>query len=150
MAHTYTNHLYHGVYSTKGRRPWLEPAMIPELANIVGSIIRDRKGRMLVFNAMHDHVHFLAMFPSSLAVAVMYRDIKSISTDWIKERFPHLRGFAWQGGYSSFTVGLGNLEEVSRYIYNQQERHRTRTFEEELLAMLKQCDPNYDTQYVFD
>jgi len=124
--------------------------MIPELANIVGSIIRERKGRMLVFNAMPDHVHILAMFPSDLAVSVMYRDIKSISTGWIKETFPQLRGFAWQGGFSSFSVSQGNLEKVSRYIYNQQERHRTRTFEEELLTLLKQSNIEYNPRYVLD
>ena len=150
MGHTYTNHLYHGVYSTKGRRSWLDPQIIPELANIIGSIIHGRKGRMLVFNAMPDHVHLLAMFPPSLAVSDMYRDIKAISTDWIKEKFPHLRKFAWQGGYSSFTVGRRNFEDVSQYIHNQQEHHRVRTFEEELITLLELAGIEYDLRYVFD
>jgi len=124
--------------------------MVSELAKITGSIIRERKGNILVFNAVPDHVHLLAMFPPSQAVSDMFRDIKAISTNWIKERFPHLRDFAWQGGYSSFTVGPSAVEAVSRYIDNQQERHRAETFEEELLSLLKQCGIEYDPRYVVD
>ena len=150
MPHSYTNHLYHGVYATKGRRPWLESNMIPSLASVTGTIIRERKGSLLAFNAMPDHVHLLAMFPPTVAVSNMYRDIKAISTNWVKETFPPLRGFAWQEGYSSFTVGPSTLERTKLYIQIQQERHRVKTFEEELITLYEQSGIHYDPRYIFD
>jgi REP element-mobilizing transposase RayT len=149
MSHTYTNHLYHGVYSTKERRPWLEPNMISQLASVIGRIVHDRNGNLLAFNAMPDHVHLLAMIPPAAAVSTVFRDVKAISTNWIKETFPHMRDFAWQGGYSSFTVGMATLEQATQYIRNQQNHHQTRTFEEELISLLEQCGIQYDPRYVF-
>ena len=150
MAHTYTNHLYHGVYSTKERRPWLEPDMVSRLTEITGGIIRARKGNLLAFNAVPNHVHLLAMFPPTVSVSDMYRDIKALSSSWIKETFPHMRGFAWQNGYSSFTVGMATLESATQYIRNQQNHHHEKTFEEELIFLLEQCGIPYDPRYVFD
>ena len=150
MPQSYTYHLYHGIYATKERRPWLEPNMIPPLAGVTGDIIRKRKGSLLAFNAMPDHVHLLAQFPHTAYLPDMYRDIKAISTNWIKEAFPHMRRFAWQRGYSSFTVGMATLERVTKYIRVQQSHHRVRTFEEELISMLDQCGIQYDLRYLFD
>ena len=144
MTHTYTSHIYHGVYSTKGRRPWLESDMVSRLAEVTGGIVRGRRGKLLAFNAVPDHVHLLAIFPPTVRIDEMFRDIKAISTNWIKETFPHLQGFAWQIGYGSFTVGMATLESATQYIRNQQNHHREKTFEEELISFVEQHGLVYD------
>ena len=149
-AHTYTNHLYHGVYSTKERRPWIEPGIVTRLTEITGGIISKRGGSLLAFNAMPNHVHLLALFPHTVYIPDMYRDIKAISSGWLKETFPRMRGFAWQSGYSSFTVGMTTLERVKTYVQIQQEHHRTKTFEEEILRLLDESGVKYDPRYVLD
>jgi len=144
MTHTYTSHIYHGVYSTKERRPWLEPDMTSRLASIKGGIIRERGGKLLAFNAMPEHVHLLAIFPTTERVSDMFRAIKAISTNWIKETFPQMQGFAWQIGYGSFSVGMATLESATQYIRNQQNHHQVKTFEEELKSFVEQHGLVYD------
>jgi len=73
-------------------------------------------------------------------VSYAVRDIKSNSSRWIHETFDNLRGFAWQTGYGAFAVSCSNLNEVKRYIGNQPEHHRVRTFKEEFIAFLKRHD----------
>ena len=78
----------------------------------------------------------------------MLRDIKSNSSDSVHEQCT--RDFAWQEGYSAFTVSHSALDEVKGYIAQQKEHHRKRDYKEELLAMLKLNEVEFDERYVFD
>jgi len=60
-----------------------------------------------------------------------------------------LRGFAWQDGYGAFTVGQSQVEALKRYIATQKERHKKRTFEEELVALLNKYGVQYDERYIW-
>jgi len=40
--------------------------------------------------------------------------------------------FAWGRGYGAFSVSHSNLDSVARYIADQGEHHRVRTFTDEL------------------
>jgi len=108
------------------------------------------KGRLLECNAMPDHIHLLAAFPPALAVADMLRDIKSVSSDWVRRRFGKTKPFAWQEGYSGFTVSISNKENVIAYIRRQQIHHQETTFEEEYLGLLQRAGYSYDPRFVFD
>ena len=39
--------LYHLVFSTKDREPWIDPAWRPELHAYIGGVVRNRKGQLL-------------------------------------------------------------------------------------------------------
>ncbi|MFB3892498.1 MAG: IS200/IS605 family transposase [Phycisphaerae bacterium] len=149
MGHTYTNLMYHGIFSTKERRPLLGAIPMAELTKVVGGIIRDRDGKLLAFNGTENHVHLLAFFHPSRSVSDMFRDIKAVSCDWVHATF---RGvlFSWQSGYGAFTVSKSNSPAVERYIVGQVEHHRKQTFEEEFKRILELHGIEYDIRYVFD
>ena len=66
------------------------------------------------------------------------------------QEFPHIKEFAWQEGYSVFTVSKSAQESVRVYIMNQKEHHRQRDYKEELLALLNLHEIEFDERYVFD
>ena len=66
----------------------------------------------------------------------------------MKELSPKLAKFHWQGGYGAFSVSQSNLEEVIRYIENQEEHHKRVTFQDEYRAFLKAYGIAYDERYV--
>jgi REP element-mobilizing transposase RayT len=150
MGHAYTTLMYHGVFSTKHRIEMIKPEIIPELARVAGGIVRDRDGRLLAMNGTANHVHLLAVFHPKHAVSDLFRDIKAISSGWIHRRFPALRHFAWQSGFSAFTVSRSREGKVEAYIAGQAEHHRKQTFEQELIALLQRHGIEYDERYVFD
>jgi len=45
-------------------------------------------------------------------------------------------------------VGASSREDVKSYIARQEEHHRTRSFKEELMAMLQRADIDFDEAYV--
>jgi len=56
--------------------------------------------------------------------------------------------FAWQDGYADIRVSPSQLGTVRAYIAGQEEHHRKRTFEDELLALLDKAGGSYDKRYV--
>jgi putative transposase len=150
MAHTFTKLLYHCVFSTKQRRPFLTADVMERLVPFVGGIIRERSGKLLAMNGPADHVHLLAILPARRAVSDVLRDVKAGSSGWIHDTFPDVRDFAWQEGYGAFTVSTSGKRGVMDYIERQQRHHAKMSFMDEFLLLLKKHEVEYDPQYVFD
>jgi REP element-mobilizing transposase RayT len=69
--------------------------------------------------------------PSNLCLADFVQKIKGASSHWINEQKLINAKFSWQRGYGAFSVSASQLEVVKKYIQNQDEHHRRKTFEEE-------------------
>jgi hypothetical protein len=115
----------------------------------LGGGVRDERGIALAINGMPDHIHILAKLHQDKGISEVVRGLKSVSSAWIKKTFPAMDGFSWQGGYSAFTVGESRVEDVRRYIENQETHHRKRTFEEELTALLEAHRVEYDRRFLW-
>ncbi|HQR09350.1 MAG TPA: IS200/IS605 family transposase [Gemmatales bacterium] len=148
MPSTYTKLYYHIIYSTKERRPLIDSVWEERLYSVIGGIIREHQGVLLAAGGMPDHVHLLVSCRPTVALSSLLRDIKSNSSNWVHEQFT--KDFAWQEGYSAFTVSHSGTPEVKDYIAHQKEHHRKRDYKEELLAMLKLNEVEFDERYVFN
>jgi REP element-mobilizing transposase RayT len=150
MPSTYTNLLYHIVFSTKNRKPFIQPDLRDELYPYLGGAIRDEGGILLERGGMSDHVHLLVKLPATIAFADFLRTIKANSSGWVRKRPDFPTGFAWQVGYAAFTVSESQAEFVRRYIQNQERHHRRRTFKQELVTLLKKNRIEYEEIYLWD
>jgi REP element-mobilizing transposase RayT len=150
MGHTYSNHLYHIIFSTKDRCGLIADAYREELHRYVCGIAENLDCTVIRFNSVADHVHLLCKIKPALSVSEFVGKIKSNSSRWMKERFELPYGFGWQSGFSSFTVSGSSVEDVKRYIENQQEHHRTVSFAEELKVFLDKHGITYDPEHYLD
>src|ERR1043165_4073967 len=150
MAHTYTNLLNHFVFSTKNRQPLLDAKLKARLFPYLGGIIRELDGVCLGVNGAEDHVHILASMQGKIAPADFIGKVKANSSGWVHKTFPNQRAFAWQVGYSAFSVSCSQREPVRNYIAKQEEHHRRTSFQEELIAFLKKHEIQYDERYLWD
>jgi len=149
VSHTYTNILIHALFSTKDRRPWLNAEVREEVFRYRGGTINELGGQSLLVNGPSDHVHMLFVQPSTLSLAAVMGKIKSNSSGWFKHRWREHRNFGWQTGYAAFSVSKSQVEQVKRYILDQEEHHRRMGFQEEVIAFLKKQGITYDPRYVF-
>ncbi len=147
---TFTNLLFHIVYSTKFRKPTIEKAWQDELYGYVGGIIRENKGSLICMGGVKDHVHLLAKLSPTIAISDMLRLIKTNSSKMVNERIRPKTTFEWQVGYGAFSVSESQVGKVKDYILNQEEHHRHRTFQEEFIAMLERHQIKFDPKYVFE
>lgn len=149
MAHTFTNLLTHVVFSTSGRVPSLAEIIRSDVHAYMGGILRELKTDALVIGGTEDHVHLLIRLRSETTLADCMRVVKTNSSRWIKERWPERRAFAWQAGYSAFSVSESNRSKVIRYIQNQPEHHRRISYEGEFVTLLKRHAVQFDEQYLW-
>jgi len=150
MTHTYKNHFFHIVWSTKHREPVITTDIKESLHAYMGGIVRDYEGSLLKINGMPDHVHLLLSLENLSVYNDLIRDIKSSSTKWAKKNYPSLKNFGWQEGYGSFSVSGSIINNVIKYIENQETHHQKRSFEEEYLDFLNKHGISYDPRFVFD
>ncbi len=74
--------------------------------------------------------------------------MKANSSGWVHETFPAIKDFAWQGGYTAFTVSESQSARVREYIQKQKEHHRKVGFQEELIALLRANKIDFDERYI--
>jgi REP element-mobilizing transposase RayT len=150
MANTYTSLHYHIVFSTKNRERWIMPDIEQRIWAYLGGIAKDNKMQPIQIGGIEDHVHMLFGAPATLAPSKIAQVIKGGSSAWIHETFPAMRGFAWQDGYGAFTVSMSSVPDVAAYIRSQREHHRTKTFQEEYLALLQKHQIDYKECYLWE
>jgi putative transposase len=100
---------------------------------------------LIVTGGTNNHVHILIALPAATPLAKAIQDLKGNSSRWLNQKSP---GFAWQEGYAAFSVSQSNKQAVMNYICDQPEHHARRTFEEELVAMLRKSEIEYDPRYI--
>ena len=74
------------------------------------------------------------------------RVIKCNSSKWVHETWPTRSAFAWQTGYGAFTVSQSQVEKVREYIRNQEEHHRDKPYQHELIALLEAHEIEYQEE----
>jgi len=122
MANTYTNLLYHIVFSTKDRVPMIRQDLQERLYEYMGGIIRGEGGVLLEIGGVADHVHLLTKLKADTAVAVLLR----------------------------LSVSESQAAKVRQYIRTQESHHAKVSFKDELIALLKKHRIEYDERYLFD
>jgi hypothetical protein len=58
--------------------------------------------------------------------------------------------FAWQAGYSAFTVSKSQEGRVRIYIKQQEEHHRAKPYQDELIGLLDAHEIQYDERYLWE
>lgn len=82
-----------------------------------------------------------------IASATSFGEIKKASSRWVHHEIG-LDSFRWQESYAAFTVDWRGVPIVKRYIADQEQHHRKRSFREELVAALDEAGIEYDPQYL--
>ncbi len=141
----------HLVFSTKGRSRFLQNAGLrTELHAYLGGVSRQIGCQPVQIGGVADHVHVLAQLGRTISQADWVKELKRVSSVWLKARGRDYADFQWQGGYAAFSVSRSNLERVVEYIANQESHHRELSFQDELRALLRKHQLEFDERYIWD
>ncbi|MGO8677611.1 MAG: IS200/IS605 family transposase [Limisphaerales bacterium] len=147
---SYVSSHIHCVFSTKERRPLIQPPLGQRLWPFLGGIARQNGMKAIEIGGAPDHVHMVLTMPSTLSIAKALQLIKGGSSKWVHETFPEHRLFNWQVKYGAFGVSVSLLEKTIRYIKSQEEHHRRVSFQQEFLALLRKHGIQYDERYLWE
>jgi len=144
MPHALVSNLVHCVFSTKNRAASISDSNA--LARYIGGVAKAKSIPLIIAGGTANHVHLLLALPASMTLAHAVQVLKGNSSRWLNQQQDE---FAWQEGYSAFSVSPTNKRAVMRYIANQEEHHRKTSFDDELLELLKNSGMAFDRNFVF-
>ncbi len=149
MANTYTQIYIHIVFAVQDRHSLLPKKHLEEGYKYLTGILKNRGQKPLAIGGMPDHVHlFIGMNPN-VALSDLVRDVKASSSGFINEKQWVPGKFRWQAGYGAFSYARSQVDQVCRYVLNQEQHHARKSFKEEYLGLLRKFDVAYDEQYLF-
>ena len=145
---TFTQLLYHIVFSTKNREMTMSANERPRVFQYIWELIEKKQSHPYYINGVEDHLHIATHIHPTVAVSSVIKDIKLASTSFIKDEriLRHFGG--WQDGYAAFTRSYDDKDNLIEYIKNQEAHHKKFSFKEELIALLRENGVDFDEKYL--
>jgi putative transposase len=131
MLHSYVRNYLHITWSTDDRVRVFQGNTKIQLKDFFLEKAKEMNTPVLSVNVQPEHIHLLIDLPSNICLADFVQKQKGASSHWLNEQKLINAKFSWQRGYGAFSVSASQLEVVKKYIQNQDEHHRKKTFEEE-------------------
>ncbi|MBI3948081.1 MAG: IS200/IS605 family transposase [Armatimonadetes bacterium] len=113
----------HLVWGTFDRLPLVQPEIERRLYRNLVAEARSCRCKVLAIGGTADHVHMVIKLAATVAVAVLLKQMKGVSSDFAREQLLHQDYFKWHGGYSAFSVTRTHLSRVIEYVKNQKQHH---------------------------
>ncbi len=151
MSQSLANILVHIVFSTKDRLPFLQDAdMRSQMHAALGGTSKSLNCPPIIVGGVEDHIHLLARQSRTMALSEWVKELKRVTSLWIKAKSPGFQGFAWQSGYGAFSVSQSQSGKVVQYIREQEAHHRKQDFKAEFRELLERHKIEFDERYVWD
>ena len=149
MAQSLSKLYVHIIFHIKNSCVHIRKVDQSRLYSYIGSIIKDNGSIPVIINGTNNHVHILCVMSKNVCLATLTEEIKRHSSRWIKTLDPYYSKFYWQRGYSGFSISPALVQKTRIYIEEQEEHHKKRTFEEELILFLKEYEIDFDQRHLF-
>ena len=150
MPNTYSQIYIQIVFAVKGRQNLIAKENREELHKFITGIISNREQKLFAIFAMPDHVHILVSMKPNISISDLVRDIKAGSSKFINDNNWIRQKFNWQEGYGAFSYSKSSVDNVIKYILNQEEHHKKKSFRDEYVDFLEKFEIEYDPKYLFE
>ncbi len=150
MANTYSQLIIQIVFAVNGRDNLISSKNREELEKYICGIIENKGQKMLAIYIMPNHAHILVGMQPNITISDLTRDIKANSSKFINQSKWVKGKFSWQEGFGAFSYSKSQIDSVVKYILNQEEHHKKKTFKEEYLEFLNKFDVEYKEEYLFN
>ena len=149
MANTYHQIYLQAVFAVKYRNAVLDTLWRLQLQGVIGNLINETGCKTIIVNGVEDHMHcFLGLRPV-VSVSELMKTVKAKSSKYINDHNLTKERFEWQEGYGVFSYRHRDVDQMYKYIQNQEVHHQKQSFKDEYLDLLKEFEIGYDDQYVF-
>ncbi len=147
---TYTQFLYQFVFGSKDHLPFLSTENQDILFAYIAGILKKKSCYSYIVGGASNHLHIITHIHPAICPAYIIKDIKEATHSMIlRERKLFLNFPGWQVGYSGFTYHISSKESLISYVKNQAEHHKTVSFKDELIRLLKEHSVDYIDDYLF-
>lgn len=149
MSHHLVEQLIHITWATKDAQNMLSDGIRKELYSYLNVTIKSLNARVFALNGGLNHVHLFIHLPPDLSLSEFMRNIKAFSSKWLRSAKKVDPDFAWQGGYTAFSVQKDRKDTVANYILNDHVRHQELSYAQELTRFLHQQNISFKENFLF-
>lgn len=126
------------MWSTKNRIPYLDSVELrKKIWRHIFENAREKGIYVDFINGHKEHCHCLVSLGVDQTVKKIMQLIKGESAYWINKNKLTEAKFEWQDEYFAASVSESNIVKVRKYIENQEEHHKKKSFNEEYDEFLK-------------
>jgi len=150
MANMYSQIYIQIVIVVRGRQNLIQTNWRDDLFKYISGIIKNKGQKPIIVNGVGDHVHIFIGLKPSMAISDLIRDIKSNATNFINQNRFIMGKFEWREGAGVFSYSHSQIDAVYKYIANQEDHHKKRTFREEYLEFLVKNEIDFKKEYLFE
>ena len=129
----------HFVWSTKNREPYLSDEIRHKVFQHIRDNAKAKEIYLDIIGGFVDHVHCLVSLGTNQTIEKTMQLIKGESSFWINKHRLCKSKFEWQDEYFAVSVSESVLENVRKYIANQEEHHRAKSFDDEFEGFMKKA-----------
>ena len=131
MKIEYNNLYIHYILITKDRYPLIKNEHRPRIERYISGIISNHNSKMYAIYANPEHVHFLVSRSPAISDDVFISRIAESAEKFINENSLSDGKFSWQQSASAFSISKADIDKVCKYILNQPEHHKKKSFQQE-------------------
>lgn len=148
MVNTFTQIYIQLIFAVQDKISLIQLKWKDELYRYITGIIRNNKHKGLTINAIPNHIHIFIGYKPHQLIPDLLQDIKGSSSKWINTKGFVREKFSWQEGYEAFSYSHSRIQDVARYIENQEQHYKEKNFREEYLELLRRFNISYNEQYI--
>jgi putative transposase len=138
MANTYHQIYLQMVFAVKYRRAVLDKVWRSKVQGVIGNLINETGCKTIIVNGLRPAV----------SVSDLMKTVKAKSSLYINNHSLTSERFEWQEGYAVFSYRQRDLDQIYKYIQNQEAHHQKQTFRNGYLELLKEFEIGYDEPYI--
>jgi len=150
MANSYSQIYIQVVFAVKYRECLILQNWEEKLYQYISGIIRNKGQKLIAINGMPDHLHLFIGLKPDCCLSDLIREVKKASNEWINENKLTAGKFYWQEGFGAFSYSQSQIDSVVKYVLNQKEHHKNKSFRDEYMDFLKKYTIEYNEKYLFD
>ena len=149
MANTYHQIYLQTVFAVKYRKAQIDAEWKKQIFSVMGNLINENNCKNIIVNGVEDHVHCFFSIKPVVSVSELMKTVKAKSSKYINDHDLTKERFEWQEGYGVFSYSQSQIDNVYKYILNQEEHHKKQNFKSEYLQLLNSFKIDYDEKYLF-
>jgi len=150
MAGTFSQIYIQAVFAVKGRENLLQKEWRDDVFKYMSGIIANKGQKPIIVNGVSDHVHLFIGLKPSMALSELMRDVKNNTSNFINEQKCLKQKFSWQEGFGAFSYSHSHIDVVYKYVLNQEEHHKKKSFREEYIGLLNKFEIPHEERFLFD
>jgi putative transposase len=150
MPNTYTQIFLQFVFAVSQRQCLIPREHKARLHEYIGGLLLHRGSKPLAIHCMPDHPHIFVGYKPTISIPDLIKEIKVESNEFINDLKWTPRRFSWQEGYGAFSYSLSAIDDLIKYIKNQEQHHRQASFKAEYHDMLRSFNVEYNNKYLFE